>query len=124
MQFGRTLLTLLVAASVAMLPVVGGVAAPAAKSMDMSASMAMPASGDMSVSEAMSECCPPEAVPCDQGTSTCADMAACAFSVLSFSGGAVSAQVFPLTAAKDLPLLAHQTLRSHTSSPPFRPPRV
>lgn len=125
MQFGRTLLTFLVAASVAMLPVVGGVAAPAAaKSMDMSASMAMPVSVDMSVSEAMSDCCPPEAVPCDQGMSTCADMAACAFSVLSFSGSAVSALVFPPVGAQVPQPLAHQTLRSHTGSPPFRPPRV
>lgn len=124
MQFGRTLLTLLVAASVAMLPVVGVAAPAAAKPMGMSASMAMPASGDVSVSEGMSDCCPPDVVPCDKATGNCADMAACASGFVSFSGVAVSDLVFPLTAAKVLPLLAHQTLRSHTSSPPFRPPRV
>lgn len=121
MQFGRTLLTFLVAASVAMLPVVGGIAVPAAaKSMDMSASIAMPASGDVFVSD----CCPSDAVPCDKATGNCADMAACAFSNFSFSSGAVAALVFPIVGTQILPPLAHQPLRSQTSSPPFRPPRV
>lgn len=124
MKVARTLLAVLIAASVAMLPMVG-VAVPAAtKSMDMSASMAMPASGDMSVSEAMSDCCPPDSAPCDKATGNCADMAACAFSSFSFSIGPFSGLVFPSAGAQILPLLLSQTVHAQTSSPPFRPPRV
>lgn len=121
MHTGRKLLTFLIAASVAMLPVVG-VGAPTTPSVDMSISKLT--SGDMSVSEAMSECCPPDAAPCGKATGSCADMAACAFSNFSFSGGGFADFVFPVVGTQILLPMPHQTLRSQTSSPPFRPPRV
>lgn len=121
MHIRRKLLTFLIAASVAMLPMVG-VGASTMSSVDMSISKVT--SGDMSVSEAMSECCPPDAVPCDKATGNCADMAACAFSNFSFSSGAVADLAFPIVGTQILPPLSHQTLRSQMSSLPFRPPRV
>jgi hypothetical protein len=123
MKRARTIIALVIAASVALLPVAGA-AAPAAQAMDMAVAMAMPAADEIAVAHDMSDCCPPAAAPCEQAMGPGACMAACASNVFSFSNGGFSDLVFPLVRAQILPSLARQSFRAQTGSPPFRPPRV
>ena len=60
MNIGRTILALLIALSVAMLPAAGG-ASVAVKSGDAT---------EMSAMEDM-DCCPPKVNPCDKGMNDC-----------------------------------------------------
>ncbi len=113
MQIGRTILALLIALSVAMLPAVGGAGA-IAKSADMTAMAAME---DM-------DCCPHKTNPCDKAMDDCASMATCALKCFSFSATTLSDIVFPLRVASLSPLFGAQLFHSQTGSPPFRPPRV
>jgi hypothetical protein len=110
MTIGRTVLALLIALSVAMLPAAG------AAGMNSHS----PAAADMSVMEDMRDCCPHKANPCDD----CGTMAACALKCFSFAGASSSAIVFPLNFAKVVTTFVGNPLSSQTSSPPFRPPRV
>ncbi len=122
MNFARTILAILIAASVAMLPVASG--ALGAKSSVMFASMDMSPADNLSDSMDMSDCCPHKAVPCENTNGDCTSMAACAGTFLGLSGPVFSVIVFPVVLAEVMPVLTSQTLRSQTSSPPFRPPRV
>src|SRR5205085_70824 len=113
MGVGRTILAVVVAVSVAWLPAASG-ASVQLKSTDMT---------DMSVSEAMDDCCP-HANPCDQAMADCGSMAACMVNCLSYAGGMSSPLVYPVQLAALMPLFESADLPSHTGSPPFRPPRV
>ena len=113
MAIARTILALLIALSVASLPAAGA-AAFKLKPHDMA---------EMSASEPM-DCCPPAANPCDKAMGDCASMAACMVNCLSYAGGMSSPLVYPVTLAALMPLFESGVLHSHTSSPPFRPPRV
>jgi len=121
MRIGRTIIALLVALSVAMLPAASGAAAgsksPAAE--DMSASDMSPT--DMSAMEG--DCCPNKANPCAQ-MDDCGSMATCALKCFSFSSGSSSIIVFPSTFAKMATPFASNPFSSQTGTPPFRPPRV
>src|SRR5262249_6104883 len=110
----RTILALLIALSVALLPA-AGVAGFKFKSQEMS---------DMSADEPMDDCCPHAADLCDKAMNDCASMAACALHCLSFSGGAPTALVYPLQLPDLLPLQGDSVPRPRAGSPPFRPPRT
>jgi hypothetical protein len=110
MSICRTILALLIAVSVAMLPAVG-VAQLDVKSADMT---------EMSSMEDM-DCCPNKANPCDQAS--CPSMANCALNCFSFASPA-TIFIYPAMLADQLPLLQAGNLDPHSGSPPFRPPRV
>jgi hypothetical protein len=111
MAIGRTIVAFVVAASVAMLPAVGG-AAVKVKSAELSAS------------EPMHDCCPDPAQPCEKAVGDCTSMAVCALKCFSFAGTGLSEFLFPLIGVKRVLSLASNPLHSQTGSPPFRPPRV
>ena len=113
MAFARTILALMIVFSVALLPTAGA-ATFKLKPQEMT---------EMSASEPM-DCCPPAANPCDKSMGDCASMAACMVNCLSYAGGESSPLVYPVTLAALMPLFESGILHSHTSSPPFRPPRV
>jgi hypothetical protein len=113
MKAPRTILALLIALSVALLPGVGGTAF---------ASNAANTTAE-SVMEDM-DCCPPKANPCDGAMDGCTSMATCALKCFSFTGGFSLALTYPIAVLGEMPLLRTGTLHSQTSSPPFRPPRV
>jgi hypothetical protein len=71
MSIGRTILALLVALSVAMLPAAAGAGA-SSRSQDQT-DMSM--TEDMSVTQDMHDCCPPMANSCDHAMDNCGTMA-------------------------------------------------
>jgi hypothetical protein len=112
MNFGRIILALLIALSVALLPVTGavGLGLGSAEMTDMSAMEDM-------------DCCPPAANPCkDMGN--CGSMAICALKCFSFSPTPFTQIIFTSQMASLTPLLRVDPVRSRSGSPPFRPPRV
>ena len=113
MKAARTILALLIALSVAVLPGVGG-ALFAMKAADTTAEAVME---DM-------DCCPPKANPCDKAMDGCTSMATCALKCFSFTPGPSLSLNYPITVAGNLPLPSASAFHSQTSSPPFRPPRV
>ena len=117
MSIGRTILALLIALSVAMLPAAAG-ARISVKSTNV------PGTSDMSAMEGMPDCCPHNANPCDKAMDDCASMATCALKCFSFAGTAFSSIVFPSTSAKMPASIAGDPFASQTGYPPFRPPRV
>jgi hypothetical protein len=110
MSIGRTILALLIALSVAILPAAG--AGVSSKS---------PEPADMSMMEDMTDCCPH---PCEKAMDDCAAMATCALKCFSFTGTSSSSIVFPSTSAKMTLSFAGNPFSSQTGAPPFRPPRV
>jgi hypothetical protein len=116
MRIGRTILALLIALSVAMLPAAAG-AGVSSKSPEMADMDA----GDMS-SAMEDDCCPHKANPC--AMDDCGSMATCALKCFSFSGASSSIIVFPSTFAKVATPFAANPFSSQTGTPPFRPPRV
>jgi hypothetical protein len=121
MHAGRAILVLLLALAVAVLPMKDG-AALALKSADMSDM----ATGMDHMSSAMEEmdCCPHKKVPTEKAVpDCCSSIATCPMSCFGFTGTS-SFTVFPLLLGSVPPSLASSPLRSQTSSPPFRPPRV
>jgi hypothetical protein len=126
MNIARTILSLLVAFAVAMLPIAGNAALPE-KSMDMSAMSAshvVSGSGDMSASEDMSDCCPHDSIPSDKSMNDCGCMATCVLSGFGFWTPSSSFALFLLPLSRFAPLPASTPFHSETGSPPFRPPRV
>ena len=113
MRIGRTILAIIIALSVAILPPAGGVGV-SAKS---------PEPADMSMMEDMTDCCPHKANPCEKADD-CGTMATCALKCFSFAGTPSSIFVFPSTFAKMTASLAVNPFSSQTGTPPFRPPRV
>jgi hypothetical protein len=119
MRVGRTILALLLALSVAVLPAAAGarVSPKSPETADMSAT-------DMSGTDMSAmDCCPHKTNPCDQADD-CATMAACALKCFSFAGTSWSTIVFPSSFAKLAAPFADKSFPSQTGSPPFRPPRV
>jgi hypothetical protein len=112
MSNGRTILALLIALSVALLPTAGG------------AGVKSPAPAGMSVMEDMPDCCPHKANPCEKAMDDCAAMATCALKCFSFAVTSSSIIVFPSTFASMMIPLAANPFASQTGSPPFRPPRI
>ena len=112
MSIARTILALLIALSVALLPVAGS-AGLASKSADMI---------EMSAMEDM-DCCPHKANPCDR-MGGCASMAACALHCFTFAVSSAPLPFVGLTLADNMPVLQDDNVPSQSGSPPFRPPRV
>jgi hypothetical protein len=113
MGIGRTILAILIALSVAILP-----AAAAAAVSSQS-----PAPAGMSMTDDM-DCCPHKANPCEKAMEDCAAMATCVLKCFSFTGTSSSTIVFPSTSAKMTATFAGNPFSSQAGSPPFRPPRV
>jgi hypothetical protein len=110
MRILRTIVALLIALSVAMLPAAGGIAATA-QSVDMSMSASM-------------DDCERSVMPCHKPMDDCQLMAACALKCFNFSGMTYSVMLFPIALADMTPSFSADPFRGQTSSPPFRPPRV
>ena len=113
MSIGRTILALLIALSVALLPAAAGAGV----------SVKSPAQADMSAMEDMHDCCP-KANPCDKAMDDCGTMATCALKCFSFAATSSSNIVFPAIFAKLTLSFAANPFSSQMGSPPFRPPRV
>jgi hypothetical protein len=123
----RTILAMLIAASVALLPAAGFVPTADASGSDMSgADMSnMDMSGmDLSATAGMADCCPPAAIPCDKAPGDCGSMAVCALKCFTFSAAGVSATVFPIAVAVLAPPFVSGPFSAQAASPPFRPPRL
>jgi hypothetical protein len=116
MMIARTILAVVIALSVAILPAASG-AALTFKPMDMS-----PA--EMSVSEPMSDCCDHDSAPCHKPKGDCASMAACALKCFNFTGLEFSGIAFPIISNSAMPAVAESTVPLAAAIPPFRPPRV
>ena len=113
MAIVRTILAILIALSVAMLPTASG-AAFTLKVQDDT---------EMLAAEPMHDCCPPEANPCDKTKADCGCMAACAMKCFGYSGSASPLMYLP-THADTMSLFENTDFQSQTASPPFRPPRL
>jgi hypothetical protein len=113
MKAAKTILVLLIALSVALLPRVGG-ASFATKAADTTVEAVME---DM-------DCCPSKSNPCDNAMDGCTSMATCALKCFSFTPGSLVSLRYPVGVAGDIPLPFESAFHSQTSSPPFRPPRV
>jgi hypothetical protein len=106
MSTGRTILALLVALSVALLPAAAGAGV-----------------SDMSAMADMHDCCP-NANPCDKAMDDCGTMATCALKCFSFAGTSSSIITFPSISAAMTAAFVSNPFSSQMGSPPFRPPRV
>jgi hypothetical protein len=114
MSLTRTILAILIAASVAMLPMGGGFGFKL-KSQDATETSAV---------EPMHDCCPPTANACDKTTDDCGSMVACATKCFGYCGVVSTPLGYSRILADVLPLFESDDFRSLTGSPPFRPPRV
>jgi len=108
----RAIIVLLVAFSVAMLPVAAGIAAP---------------EGTHSTSKLVTsahDCCDHDGMPVDNVIKDCQAAAGCASKCFSVCGVVFSSAIIhpPVTGAE--PSFVTKNFRSQTGSPPFRPPRV
>lgn len=113
MSTGRTIVALLIALSVAVLPAAAS-AGVSVKSLEAAV---------MSMTEDMPDCCPHKANPCEKAMDDCAAMATCALKCFSFVG--TSAIItFPSAFAKMTAPPSADPFLSQAGSPPFRPPRV
>ena len=113
MRLGRTIVALLVALTVAVLPLAGGPAA----ALD---------SVEFSAVEPMHNCCD-HGSPCDETSKAvidCASMAACAVKCFSYAGTVLpNAVVVRLGSSLD-PVRDSDLVASQIGNPPFRPPRA
>ena len=116
MHLGRTILTVVVALSIAMLPSGRGIAA-AVKSAE-------PAMSGMSSSMDDMDCCPHQKPSSEKAIDDCcASMATCPMTCFGVAGTS-SLIVFPSLLAGVPLALASNPLHAQSGSPPFRPPRV
>ena len=113
MSIGRTIVALLIALSVAILP--------AAASAGMT--VKSPDAAGIYLTEDMSDCCPHKVSPCEKAMDDCGAMAACALKCFSFLGTSAGI-VFPSAFAKMTASFAANPFSSQAGSPPFRPPRA
>jgi hypothetical protein len=107
MSIGRTIFVFVLAFSVAVLPVGGGIAAPAASELTASTH----------------DCCDHDEMPINK-MKDCQGAAGCVIKCFSVCGVVWSSLIAhpPLTGAA-LPFVA-EAYHSQSGSPPFRPPRV
>jgi hypothetical protein len=113
MSIGRTIVALLIALSVAILP--------AAASAGMT--VKSPEAAGISTAEGMPDCCPHKVNPCGKVMDDCAAMATCALKCFSFVETS-AVIIFPSAFAKMTASFATDRFSSQTGSPPFRPPRA
>jgi hypothetical protein len=98
MSIGRTIVALLIALSVAILP--------AAASAGMT--VKSPQAAGIYLTEDMSDCCPHKVSPCEKAMDDCGAMAACALKCFSFLGTS-AVIVFP-SAFKDDGVVCRQSI--------------
>jgi hypothetical protein len=113
MKVSRLIFALLIALSVAALPVAGVVGA-VVKPAGMT---------DVTPMDDM-DCCPHKANPCDKAIDGCASMATCALKCFTFASAGASPVAFQLHLASLNPAAAAKPFKPQSASPPFRPPRV
>jgi hypothetical protein len=113
MSVGRTIVTLLIALSVAMLPAAGSAGV----------SVRSPEEAGISLMEDMPDCCPQKGNPCEKAMDDCGAMATCAFKCFSFADTSAGI-IFPSTFAKIVASFTANPFSSQACSPPFRPPRA
>jgi hypothetical protein len=113
MHIGRTILILLIALSVAVLPTGSG-AAIGAKSVDES---------QMSSTDRMHDCCPDKNLPSQKSIDDCCSSMACPMNSFSFVGASSLIVPPPLLGSVRISLV-NDPVRSQEGSPPFRPPRI
>jgi hypothetical protein len=113
MRIGRTILTFLVALSLAMAPVAG---AFAMQTDEVTASNLVVASAH--------DCCDDEGMPADHVMKDCQASAGCAAKCFSFYALEFSSATFPSSIGGTKSYFVSNALCSQTSSPPFRPPRI
>ena len=115
MRIGQTVLAIVIALSVAMVPAAGGFAA-ASYTMEVSAPEAMP------------DCGHHHHAPIDKTqkrTNDCASMAGCALKCFNFTGVVFSGIAFSATAGAALdPIRMSDDIPPRMDGLPFRPPRV
>ena len=111
MNIGRTIVVVLVALSVALLPVAGG--------------SVLALSLEKSLQTNMLDCCP-HGKPCEKKPGNgCGSMAGCALTCFDFSGTMVSGIVArPVPAADIEPVLISLSVHLNPTAPPLPPPRV
>jgi hypothetical protein len=119
MGVARAIVSILVALSVALLPVAGGAVAGSTQAV---AAMASEMSADADT--AMDDCCPNHAKPCDSGSDQCRSMATCAHQFLTIADVPFSQLKYSATRSRLVNLLADSDVSSQLGSPPFRPPRI
>ena len=125
MSIARSILSLLIALSIALFPIAGSTTLRA-QSMDMSRAK-MSASHGMSNSEDTSadmDCCPHDSMPADEPTNDCGCIAICAATCFGFSVPSASVLLLPPFMLILAPSPASTPVHSETGSPPFRPPRA
>src|SRR2546423_15162302 len=111
MVFTRTILALLTALSVAVLPAAGG-AVVNAKSYD----------AEMIAAGSTDDCCPDNG--CDKAAHEGGSMATCALHCFNFVGGQSCPLVYPRSVGRVVPILESVGFCTQSASPPFRPPRA
>jgi hypothetical protein len=115
----RTSFALLIAASLAMLPVPGGAVAV---SPSMGMTVAVDGSPDATAMAAM-DCCPDETAPCDKTPDQCPSMASCLQAISLFAVDLAKFEVF-VSRADRVPALADNARHLPGAGPPLPPPRV
>ena len=112
MRLGRTIAVMLIAFSVAMGPVAGGIAITDAV-----------VSTTELVAASTHDCCDHDGMPTSH-KNECQAAAGCFSKCFNFCGVTLSSVVAPLYMGEAEPSPESQTFRSQIGNPPFRPPRV
>ena len=113
MRIGRTILTFLVALSLAMAPVAG---AFAMQKDEVTASSAVVVSAH--------DCCDDETMPADHVMKDCQAAAGCTAKCFNFYAVVFSGMAIPSPIGGMESRFVSNPFYSQTASPPFRPPRV
>jgi hypothetical protein len=113
MRIGRTILTFLVALSLAMAPVAGAFALQTGE----------PTASNEVVASAH-DCCDDEGMPADHVMKECQASAGCTAKCFSFYALEFSSVTFPSLIGGTKSYFASNALCSQAASPPFRPPRI
>ena len=118
MRIGRTIVAVLVALAVAMLPAATGFASGAMTAMEIAASPAMPDCGHNHHNNAPGG-------ETQKSMDDCASMAGCALKCFNFTGTILASIAYSSSASAALkPIHASNIFASLMGSPPFRPPRA
>jgi hypothetical protein len=113
MRIGRTILTFLVALSLAMAPVAGAFALQKGEPTASNEVVASP-----------HDCCDDEGMPADHVMKECQASAGCTAKCFSFYAVEFSSATLPSPIGGTKSYFASGPFCSQTGSPPFRPPRI
>lgn len=119
LRLGQNILALLIAISVAMLPIAGSAIAKPMGPVGVMENVG-PVDSDMMV---MDDCCPDHPKPC-AGDDMCQSMAACAFQSVALPSASISQLAYLAQRGTLLPVLTDRAVPLHAAGPPFRPPRI